>query len=110
MKVKINLENIEAEKLIPPTTSDSSGIGVNYADAYVKALNVTLENGVKAFCKRKGLKLTLTVGEKKGEALMRKREYGPDLKNILRCALEEAARAAGSAFTVEDGTMYFEVP
>ncbi|HWD92648.1 MAG TPA: hypothetical protein VG938_09885 [Verrucomicrobiae bacterium] len=108
MKLKINSENVEADKLIPPAQPDASGIGVNYADAYIKVLNVTLENGVKIACKRKGLKIMLVVGDKNGEALMRKREHGPDVKVILRRALEEAASAAGGAFLVENGVVYLD--
>lgn len=110
MKLKINSENVEADKLIPPAQPDGSGIGVNYADAYIKSLNVTLENGVKVSCKRKGLKIMLAIGDKKGEALMRKREHGPDVKIILRHALEEASHAAGGAFTVENGIVYLDCP
>jgi len=109
MKLKINPENADAEQLIPPVAPDSSAIGVNYTDAYLKPLNATLENGVKLSCKRKGLKILLTLGDKKGEALMRKREHGPDVKIILRHAIEEAAAAAGGAFAVEEGIMYLEV-
>ena len=108
-KLKIAPENKAAEALIPPAKSDSSGIGVNYADDYLKAMNVQLENGVALKAKRKGLKVTLTLGDKSGEALMRKREHGPDVKVILHAALNEAAAAFGAKFLVEDGVMYLEV-
>ena len=52
--------------------------------------------------------IILAIGDTKGNALMRKRENGPDLKRILRKAIEEAASNAGAAFIVEDGTMYLE--
>lgn len=107
MKLKINDENADAEALIPPNQPDNSGIGVNYADAYLKTLNVELEDGRKVVCKRKGLRINLSVGDAKGEALMRKRENGPDVKSILRCALNEASTAAGLGFSVEEGVMYF---
>lgn len=107
MKLKINEENVEAEALIPPAQPDNSGIGVNYADAYLKAMNVELEDGRKVVCKRKGLRINVSVGDAKGDALMRKRENGPDVKQILRCALQEASTAAGLSFAVEEGVMYF---
>ena len=109
MKVRIADENREAEALIPPAQRDGSRIGVNYADAYLKALNGDLDGGMKVSAKRKGLKVTLQIGERKGEALMRRLEHGPDVKNILRKAIDEAAEAAGSRFTVEDGVIYLEV-
>ena len=108
MKLRITEENAEAENLIPPAAQDGSGIGVNHADAYIKAINVELEDGRKVTCKRKGLKILLTVGDRKGEALMRRIEHGPDVKNILRQALEAAAAEAGTTFSVEDGVIFLE--
>jgi hypothetical protein len=108
-KLAIAPENQAAEALIPPSKPDSSGIGANYADEYLKAMNVQLENGVALKAKRKGLKITLTFGDKSGEALMRKREYGPDVKIILNRALTEAAAALAASFVVEGGVMYLEV-
>ncbi len=108
MKLRITEENTAAEDLIPPAALDGSGIGVNHADAYIKAMNVELEDGRKVTCKRKGLKILLTVGDRKGEALMRRIEHGPDVKNILRQALEAAAAEAGTTFSVEDGVIFLE--
>lgn len=108
-KLKIALENKAAETLIPPAKPDSSGIGVNYADEYLKAMNVQIENGVALKAKRKGLKVTLTLGDKSGEALMRKREHGPDVKVVLNQALTEAAAVVGAKFIVENGVMFLEV-
>ena len=53
--------------------------------------------------------ITLTIGDKTGEALMRYIEDGPDVKNILRRAIENAAEDAGAKFLVEDGTIYLEI-
>ena len=90
MKLQVAEVNTEAEELIPPNKKDSSGIGINYADAYIKVMNGSLEDGRTVACKRKGLKIMLTLGDAKGEALMR-RDNGPDVKNILSKTLEEAA-------------------
>ena len=109
MRVRITAENTEAEKLIPPAAPDGSGIGVNYVDAYIKPLNAELEDGTKVTCKRTGLKIVLSVGEKTGEAIMRRIDHGPDVKNILRQALETAAQEAGSELSVEDGGVWLEV-
>ena len=108
MKIPIANENKDAEQLIPPAALDGSGIGVNYVDAYIKPLNFETEDGLKIACKRKGLKITLTLGEQTGEALLRRIEYGPDVRTILRKTLEAAALEAGWLFLVEDGVMCFE--
>jgi len=109
MKVRIAEENGEAEALIPPSEPDGSKIGVNYADAYLKSLNVEVAGGPKVTAKRKGLKVLLQIGDRKGEALLRRLEHGPDVKAILRHALEEASAAAGARFLVEDGAVYLEL-
>lgn len=109
MKTHIADENPEAEQLIPPSEPDGSGIGINYADAYIKPMNVQLQDGPKIVCKRKGLKILLSIDDRQGEALMRRIEHGPDVKVILREALKTAAEEAGSAFSVVDGAIYLEV-
>jgi len=108
MKLKICELDKDAEGLIPPAQPDNSGIGVNYADAYIKPMNGELDNGMKLTCKRKGLKIMLALDDRKGEALMRKREYGPDVKVILHQALTEAAQSIDATFSVEDGVIYLE--
>ncbi len=107
-RTKLADENTDALKLIPPAQPDGSGIGANYVDAYIQAMNVDLDDGRKVACRRKGLKVTLTLGDHEGEALLRRIENGPDLKNILRRCLEEATSAAGASLVVEDGTIYLE--
>ena len=109
MKVRIADENLQAEQLIPPAAPDNSGIGINYADAYIKPINTQLEDGPKIVCKRKGLKIILSIGEKTGEAVMRREDHGPDVRNMLRRALEGAAQTAGAQFSVEQGAMYLEI-
>ncbi len=108
MQWKINPENNAAEALLPPASPDGSGVGVNYADAYLKSIHGAKEAGLAITCKRKGLKILLGVGDKKGEALLRKREHGPDPRKILREALDEAAQGAGLRFVVQDGVMYLQ--
>jgi len=105
MKIELGKENIEAEALLPPHKPDGSKIGVNYANAYIKAIQADLGDGGKVQCKRRGIKLMLTVGEKTGEGLMRRFVHGPDPKRILREALKEAASGVGADFSVDDGMM-----
>jgi hypothetical protein len=109
MKFRVNEVNAEAENLLPPNEPDGSRIGVNYTDAYLKAFNVTLDDGTEVKCKRRGLSVTFTVGEAKGEGLMRCVEHGPDPRDILQKALEEAAAAAGATFSIEAGVAYLEL-
>jgi len=56
--------------------------------------------------KRRGLKVVLSAGGKKGEGLLRRLEAGPDPVAILNRALQEAAQAAGIELTTEDGSLY----
>ena len=109
MRIRVTEENVEAEKLIPPAAPDGSGIGVNYVDAYIKPMNVETEEGHKISCKRKGLKIVLSIDDKTGEAIMRRIEHGPDVKNILQQALSTAAEEAGASFSVEDRCLYLDV-
>ena len=55
MKMKICEVNQGALQKLPRHTDDKSGIGVHYVDAYIKPMNVTLEDGTPMKCKRRGL-------------------------------------------------------
>ncbi len=108
MRIELGPENKDADQLLPDVPDgkdDGSGIGINYADAYIKPFKKILADGRKVSCKRRGLELTLKIGDKSGKALMRRLANGPDVKTILREALNEAASAAGVVFTVEDGVI-----
>jgi hypothetical protein len=93
--IKICDLNPAAKDKLPPGVPDKSGIGVHYTDAYVKPMNTKLPDGTRVSCKRKGLKLTLSVGTKKGEGLMRRLDVSKDPVVMLSAALQEAAKAAG---------------
>jgi hypothetical protein len=109
MRTKLCDVNADAEKKLPKYTDDKSGIGVHYIDAYIKPMNVKLEDGTPVKCKRRGLKITLSAGAKKGEGLMRRLEVGRDPVVMLDAALQEAAKAAGIELTVEDGAIFVTV-
>jgi hypothetical protein len=109
MRLRVGEVPADAARLLPAVAPDASDIGVNYADAYLKIFKQTLEDGRKLLCKRRGLKLTLKIGDRQGEGLMRRLEHGPDVEEILRQALREAAAAAGARFSVDDGTVYLEI-
>ena len=94
-----------AEKL-PRFTGDKSGIGVHYVDAWLKPMNTRLEDGTAVKCKRKGLKIVLSAGAKKGEGLMRRLAVGADPVVMLEAALAEAAAAAGIELSVEDNAVF----
>jgi hypothetical protein len=109
MKSKLCDLNPAAKDKLPPQTEDKSGIGVHYIDAYIKPMNVKLEDGTTVRCKRRGLKITLSAGTKKGEGLMRRLAVSPDPVVMLDAALREAATAAGVGLTVENGAMFIEL-
>ena len=106
MKTKLCNVNAAAREILPEFTDDKSGIGVHYVDAYLKPMNIKLEDGTQVKCKRRGLKIVLSVGSKKGEGLMRRRDVSPDPVGMLDAALQEAARAMGSELTVEGGAIF----
>ena len=108
MKYRVCEVNSAAAGKLPQHTDDKSGIGVHYVDAYLKPMNVKLEDGTPVKCKRRGLKIVLSVGTRKGEGLMRRLAVGPDPVLMLDAALQEAARVAGVSLTVEDGAIVLE--
>jgi hypothetical protein len=98
--------NQAAKEKLPPTTADKSGIGVHYIDAFIKPMNTKIENDVRVSCKRKGLKVTLTVGTKKGEGLMRRLDVSRDPVVMLQAALQEAAKGAGVELKITDSEIF----
>jgi hypothetical protein len=93
--IKLCDVNPAAREKLPPAFRDKSGIGVHYVDAFVAPMNASLPDNVRVSCKRKGLRLTLRVGTKKGDGLMRRLAVSADPVVMLKGALEEAAKAAG---------------
>ena len=94
--------NQAAKEKLPPTFAEKSGVGSHYVDAFVKPMNTKLPDGTRVGCKRKGLKITLTVGTKKGEGLMRRLTVSKDPVVMLQAALQEAAKAAGVELQVTE--------
>jgi hypothetical protein len=109
MRVTIVVDEAHAEGFLPAAKPDGSGIGVNYADQFLKPFKLTLPDGRKLLCKRRGLKLTLTIGDRSGEAILRRLDHGPDEKTIFRKALEHAARNAGAAVVFEPGAVHLDL-
>jgi hypothetical protein len=109
MRVKLCDVNLAAIEKLPQHTGDKSGIGVHYVDAYIKPMNVKLEDGTAVKCKRRGLKIVLSAGGKKGEGLMRRIDVSPDPVVMLTAALEEAANAAGIELVVEGEAIFCSV-
>ena len=97
MRVRLADEATDIDKFLPEQREDNSGVGINYVDAYLKVFKTKLDDGRKVLCKRRGLKITLKVGESSGEGLMRRIEHGPDVRSILQHALAEAAEASDSS-------------
>jgi len=106
MKTKLCDINTAATEKLPPKMDDKSGIGVHYIDAYLKPMNAKLPDGTAVKCKRRGLKITLTVGTKKGDGLMRRLQVSKDPVIMLDAALKEAGKAAGVDLSIEEGAIY----
>jgi hypothetical protein len=106
MKQRLCDVNAAALTKLPQHTDDRSGIGVHYVDAYLKPMNAKLEDGTPVKCKRRGLKIALSVGTKKGEGLMRRLDVSTDPAVMLDAALQEAAKAAGVDLSIADGAMF----
>lgn len=99
--VKLCDINPAAREKLPPEFKEKSGIGSHYVDAFVKPMNTKLPDGTRVSCKRKGLKILLVVGAKKGEGLMRRLDVSPDPVVMLNAALQEAAKMAGVELSFE---------
>ena len=106
MKQKLCDVNTAAEDKLPPKTDDKSGIGVHYIDAFIKPMNAKLADGTAVKAKRRGLKITLQIGTKKGDGIMRRLQVSPDPRVMLPAALQEAAKNAGIELSIEDGAVY----
>ena len=110
MKVTIPVDQAAADAHLPERKPDGSGIGVNYADQLLKPFKLTLADGRKMLLKRRGLKLTLTIGDRQGEAILRRLEHGPDVKTIFRKAVEAAAAGHSARVAFEPGAVHLELP
>ena len=94
--------NPGAKDKLPPAFAEKSGIGSHYVDAFLKPMNTKLPDGTRIGCKRKGLKITLTVGTKKGEGLLRRLDVSKEPIAMLGASLAEAAKAAGVELKITD--------
>jgi hypothetical protein len=106
--IKICDINEAAKEKLPPKFSEKSGIGVHYTDAFIKPMNTKLPDGTRVSCKRKGLKIMLVVGTKKGEGLMRRIDVSKDPVVMLAAALQEAAKGAGFELKVTDKEIFVD--
>lgn len=109
MRVTIAIDEALADAHLPSAKPDGSGVGVNYADQVLKPFKQTLPDGRKLTAKRRGLKITIAIGDQTGEAIMRRLDHGPDEKTIFRKALEQAATNAGAALSFETGAVHLDV-
>ena len=100
--IKLCNRNLAAPEKLPPKAPDKSGIGVHYVDAFIAPMNATLPDNSRVSCKRKGLRITLRVGTKKGDGLLRRLTVSRDPVVMLDAALQEAATAAGVQLQITD--------
>ena len=109
MRVTILVDEAAADAHLPSAKPDGSGVGVNYADQILKPFKQTLPDGRKLTAKRRGLKITIAIGDKSGEAIMQRLGDGPDEKTIFRKALERAATNAGAVLSFDPGAVHLDV-
>jgi len=109
VNVTIAVDEALADGYLPAARPDDSGVGVNYADQVLKFFKLTLPDGRKLNARRRGLKITIAIGDAKGDGLLRRIEHGPDVKAIFQAALVEAARNAGATLTSGPGSIYLEL-
>ena len=100
--IKLCNRNLAAPEKLPPKAPDKSGIGVHYVDAFIAPMNAALPDNSRVSCKRKGLRITLRVGTKKGDGLLRRLTVSRDPVVMLDAALQEAATAAGVQLQITD--------
>lgn len=106
MRVKLADVPEHADDLLPDNAEDASGVGVNYADTVLEAMKTRLDDGRKVLARRRGLQITLKVGDATGVGLLRRLEHGPDTREIFRQALLEAAAAAEIGLEIEAGEIH----
>jgi hypothetical protein len=109
MRVTIPVDEAAVGAFLPSVKPDGSGVGVNYADQVLRLLKQTLPDGRKLSAKRRGLKVSVIIGDRTGEAIMRRIEHGPDSKTIFERALVAAAQEAGAVLTREPGAVHFDL-
>jgi hypothetical protein len=108
--VTIAYDQAKADATLQGEMPDGSGVGVNLLELIAKASKQTLPDGRKLLLKRRGLKLTLSIGDRQGEALLRRLDHGPDVHAIVQRALEAAALAAGArGARFEPGAVLLEI-
>ena len=100
--IKLCNRNLAAPEKLPPKFPDKSGVGVHYVDAFVAPMNAALPDNSRVSCKRKGLRITLRVGTKKGDGLLRRLAVSANPVVMLDAALQEAATAAGVQLQITD--------
>src|SRR5260221_1129931 len=100
--IKLCNRNLAAPEKLPPKLADKSGIGAHYVDAFVAPMNATLPDTTRVSCKRRGLRVTLRVGTKKGDGLLRRLAVSTNPVVMLDACLKEAAQAAGVQLEITD--------
>src|SRR5687767_6122627 len=107
-KIKVASIPDDVDQSLPAGRPDGSKIGVNYADAFGRHLNTTLPDGRALSYKRRGLQITLALGEQTASALMNRWEGKEDPVTILQQTLGKIAEQLGYRFSYDDRTVYFE--
>lgn len=109
MRITIPVDEAAVDAWAPSAKPDGSGVGVNYADQVLKLIKATLPDGRKLAAKRRGLRISVTLGERTGQAIMRRLDDGPDTRVIFERALSAAAREAGAEVSRGPGSLHVDV-
>jgi hypothetical protein len=109
MRLLIAVDETVVDGFLPAARPDGSGVGVNYADQVLKLFKRTLPDGRALAARRRGLRITITIGDASGEGLLRRIEHGPDVREIFRAAVAEAARNAGAACSFAPGELHLDL-
>ena len=98
----------EIDQKLPRHRPDGSRIGVNYADAFGKCLNTTLPDGRPLAYRRRGLELTLTLGDRKAKTLLDRWAGHGDVQTIHGQAMSKLAEQLGYKYRYENRQVIFE--
>ena len=83
-------------------------LGVNYIDAFGRCLNVALPDGRPMTLKRRGLQLTLTLGDQRVTTLLDRWAGQDQPVRILELAMGKLAEQLGYRYRYDNRQVVFE--
>ena len=101
-------EDVAAYEWHPKNKADGSEIGINFVDAYIKPLNKAQYLGQAIKAKRRGLKVTVQLGESKGEAIMRAADHEFDVEKTTYQVLRDAFAQLGKEICFQEKSFFMK--